>query len=203
MSSPNIRTKRKVTRALRAYGRRMDEWTKPIEYTSKLSIKAANRLLIGFMFDQNDVAEYAWDKSEFLCESIGEPLWENIANMELRRLRGLLRYGYGGYAYHRYYKKYAVKLKEAATHLLEEYRGDPRKIWNATRNIDLVKKRLDNVPLIGPALANFAILTLARNYGLLGGKNTLKELNVKPDIQVTRVFRRSGLVSSPSTFKEI
>lgn len=114
--------------------------------------------------------------------------------MDPRSLRGFLRYGYGGKAFHRHHRTFARLLPQAAEYLLTTYGGDPRRIWRNQRNIDEVKRRLDAIPGIGPALANMTVLILAREYGLLGGKKARAQLDVKPDIHVLRVFRRTGLV---------
>jgi endonuclease III len=47
-----------------------------------------------------------------------------------------------------------------------------------------------------------AVLLLARNYGLLGGKKSLSQLDVKPDIHVMRVFRRCGFIAESSKPKD-
>ncbi len=123
--------------------------------------------------------------------------------MEPSRLRGFLRYGSGGKAFHRHYKTFARLLPQAATHLLDIYDGDPRLIWRNQRDVEEVRRRLDAIPAVGPALARMAVLILARNYGLLGGKRARQQLDVKPDVQVTRVFRRSGLVQLGATDDDV
>lgn len=185
----------------------MDD-VKPASKTTKFHPTAANAFLLSVMLDRSVLAERAWEAGEWICEALGDPknprfLWENLANMEKKSLTGFLRYGYGGKPFHRYYKTFARLIPEAANHLLEKYDGDPRRIWNNQRNIKTVKTRLDAIPTIGPALANMAVLILARKYGLVGGKRSLRDLDVKPDVQVKRVFRRTGLVSQKATNDEV
>ena len=91
-------------------------------------------------------------------------------------MRGFLRYGYGGYAFHRHYKTLSRQIPEAANHILANYDGDPRKIRNNQRDIFFVRQRLDAIPGIGPALSRMAVLILARDMGLLGGKKAKKQL---------------------------
>jgi endonuclease III len=151
------------------------------------------------MFDRSVKADRAWEAARWINDSLGDPaevqsLWSALSNMENKRLEGFLRYGYGGYAFHRHYKTFARQLPQAARLLLEKYEGDPRKIWNNKRDIAEVRKHLEEIPGIGPALSRMAVLILARNYGLLGGKAALSQLDIKPDTHVMRVFKRCGFI---------
>ncbi|HCF61631.1 MAG TPA: hypothetical protein DFS52_26995 [Myxococcales bacterium] len=179
----------------------MDDWVKPVDFTAKMRLGTANEFLLGVMLDRAILADKAWDSAEWICDSLGEPdaFWSNLVKMDRKALKGFMRYGYGGKSFHRYYKTFAELLPLAAEHILENYEGDPRRIWNSKRDVKAVRDELDAVPGIGQALANMAVLILARNYGLLGGKEALKELDIKPDIQVRRVFERSGLVIRPAS----
>lgn len=196
---PNIRTKRKVAQALKRYARSMGNWVKPSSKVRKLSPTAANSFLLGVMFDRSIPYEKAWESGEWINDSFGDAkdssiLWKNLVAIEKKRLRGFLRYGFAGKAFHRHYKTFAKQLPEAAAIIIEKYSGDPRKIWNSRRNVLHVRDSLEELPGIGPALSRMAVLILARNYGLLGGKGALPHLDIKPDIHVMRVFHRAGLI---------
>ena len=92
------------------------------------------------MLDCNIPFQRAADGGEWIADMLGDDtdvtvLWKTLRDMETRRLVGFLRYGYGGQAIHRHYKTFARTLPQAAEHILENYDGDPRKIWtdnNAT-----------------------------------------------------------------------
>ena len=208
MSTPNVRTKRNVAKALRRHTRSTQAWVRWNKITSKMRAYDANAFLMGVMLDRGGLAERAWDAAEHFCSSVGDTddvssLWSEILAMDRPRLRGYLRYGYGGKAFHRFYKTFAKLLPQAAEHLLENYGGDPRQIWNNQRDIAKVKQRLDDIPAIGPGLANMAVLILARQHGLLGGKTARRQLDPKPDIQVRRVFTRTGLIPKGATDEAI
>jgi endonuclease III len=169
---------------------------------------SANTFLLGVMLDHSGNAERAWEAAEWICSAVGDSddvarLWRNLKDMDPPRLRGFLRYGYGGDAFHRFYKTFARLLPEAAEHLLENYEGDPRRIWNNQRDVGKVSLPLDEIPGIGPALAKMAVLILAREHGLLGGKKACRQLDVKPDVQVRRVFQRTGLIQEGATDAEL
>ncbi len=199
MAEVSIRVQRRVVKALRGYARSLAEWARWTDKTSRMRPDSANAFLLGVMFDRSIPWERAWDAGEWICEAVGDPedvtaMWRALAGMEPSRLRGFLRYGYGGQAFHRHYKTFARLLPQAAEHLLTRYRGDPRRIWNNQREVDQVRRRLDLIPTIGPGLARMAVLILARDHGLLGGKKARPHLDVKPDIHVRRVFQRAGLI---------
>jgi endonuclease-3 len=135
---------------------------------------------------------------------LGEPenpsaLWKRLVEIDKKQLRGFLRYGYGGKAFHRYYKTFADQLPKAAEHILKKYNGDPRKIWNSRRDVSGVREALEDIRGIGQALSRMAVLILARNYGLLGGKSALPKLDIKTDAQLMRVFKRLGLIAPRGT----
>ena len=197
------KAQRNVAAALRKHSRSMENWVRFRGSAARLRPRTANAFLLGVMLDRSVLFQRAWDSAEWIVDAVGDVadpavLWRNLQDMERRRLLGFMRYGYGGKAFHRHYKTFARTLPMAAEHLLKHYDGDPRKIWNGQTDVDLVRQRLDAIPNIGPGLANMAVMNLVRNKGLLGGKKARRRLDVKPDIHVNRVFRRTGIVASKS-----
>lgn len=207
MYRPNIRTKRKVAHALRLQTRSM-EWGQWRAGTTKFRASAANEFLLGVMFDFGGRAKFAWEKASHLCRRLAgngdvTRLWQRLSSMDGRRLRGLLHHGYGGKAYHRYHTVLARRLPTAAGQILSEYDGDPRRIWNGKRDVIVVRRRLDAIAGIGPQLARMAVLILARDYGLLGGRRARRFLEPKVDVHVRRVFRRCGLVEPRCSDRDV
>lgn len=207
MQTTNIRTKQKVVASLKAYAWTMEEWVFPINRAKKLRPSAANSFLLGVMFDRNIDADKAWEAGEWINDSLGDlnnpsTLWKALVTIDKKQLIGFLRYGYGGRAFHRYYRTFANQLPKAAEHILQKYNGDPRKIWNAKRNVSMVREALEDIPGIGQALSRMAVLILARNYGLLGGKSALPQLDIKTDVQLMRVFRRTGLIPRRASIED-
>ena len=206
MRQPNVRTRRKVVGALTKYAKKLD-WARPTQKSKIFSGFAANSFLLGVMLDRNVVAQRAWDAGKWINKSLGRrknvaAVWENLQSMEPRRLEGFMRYGYRGRAFHRHYKRMASALRGCAGTILNKYKGDPRKIWNVQRNVGKVVDDLQQLSGIGPALSRMAVLILVRDHGLLGGKKALKDLDIKPDIHVMRVFKRAGLIEKNGSKKD-
>lgn len=188
-----------VRKAFLAHARTMDDWVKPIKNKRRFRASAANAFILGVMFDRSIKADRAWEAAEWINDSLGDPeditiLWEELKKLPDQNLSGFLRYGYGGKSFHRHYKTFAKQLPKVAEIILEDYDGDPRKIWNNQRDVSEVRNRFEKLPGIGPALSRMAVLILARNYGMLGGVEALSQLDIKPDRHVIRVFTRSGLI---------
>lgn len=196
-----------VASALLTYGRKLGAYVRPTTTRRRLSGSVANTFILGVLLDRSVTAAWAWQAAEHIESLLGNPtspatMWVRLARMERHRLTGFLRYGYGGKAFHRHYKTYARQLPMAAAHVLEHYEGDPRRLWNNTRDVVKVRDRMDALPGVGMALARMAVLMLARDYGVLGGHAALPHLDVKPDIHVMRVFRRCGLIGRRGTRNE-
>ena len=192
---------KKIVKKLKKYAKGMGNWVKPVDSPRRLKRFEANAFIIGVLLDQTIVAERAWSSGKWIAESLaseedGSGLWENIEKMNERRMVGFMRYGRDGFAFHTYPAKMAGYLQGCAKVINREYQGDPRNIWNWQRSIGVVRQRLEKLPGIGSALSRMAVLILVRKYGLLGGLDSLAELDVKPDVHVMRVFRRTGLISA-------
>ena len=196
---------KRIAKALRKYGDSLGDWVKPIENRRNFSLQRANSFLVGVLFDQQTKARRAWDAAEWITDSIGDKesnFWSSVSLLDDRKLTGFMRYGWGGNAFHRYPDRMAEYLKGCAAIIDEKYKGDPRKISRNERSISKARDRLEKLPGIGPALSRMAVLILVRNYGLIGGKDALAKLGVKPDNLLKRVFKRAGLVPRNPSFDD-
>ena len=194
----NVDPRRLIVKALIGHVKELKE-LEPISAKRKFSGVRANAFMLGVIFDKSINAERAWAAGEWVNELLGDDedvsaLWRNLATIEKSRLNGFLRYGRAGFSFHRYYKTFAAQLPQAAKLILEKYEGDPRKMWNNQRDVVEVRNRFEEIPGIGIKLSRMAVLILARDYGLLGGKDALRYLDVAPDIHLMRTFKRTGLL---------
>ena len=74
--------------------------------------------------------------------------------------------------------------------------GDAGAIWDDESPSE-VQKRLENVHGIGPGIAHMAIRILRDDWGKFRGQES--EIDVKPDVHVTRVFKRTGLTPAANS----
>ncbi|MGJ0509181.1 MAG: endonuclease III domain-containing protein [Methylocystis sp.] len=119
-------------------------------------------------------------------------LWRWLSTIDSLKLVDALRHGNNGSVLVPYYNNYAKLLPATANILLEKYGGDPKNIWK-NGNISEVRRRLEELPGIGPKLSRMAMLILLRDHGIFG-KDALPGLDVAPDTHVICVFKRSGLI---------
>ena len=120
--------------------------------------------------------------------------------MNRNELHEFMKSGDGGKALHRYPGKMTDNLQRAAGLMLEEYDGDPRKIWQRKKkDVKEVKRRFKEFHGIGEQLASMAVMILVRDYGKLGGPKSFPCLVPKEDVHTKRVFRRAGLAKGKQT----
>ena len=189
---------RRIARALMQHAKSMD-WGTPVEGRRNFTLQKANAFFVGVLLDRQTNATRAWNAADWIVESIGDEnsgFWKSIAAIEKERLEGFMWYGWGGKAFHKLWRDMSKNLQRCAKLMEENYVGDPRRIWNGERCVSKVRDRFEEFPGIGPALSRMAVLMLVRDYGLLGGKDSLAMLDVKNDVLLKRVFERTGLVTS-------
>jgi endonuclease-3 len=150
--------------------------------------ESANAFLLGVLFTQGIPAERAWAGPYLLRERLGtldlRCLAENPAAVReaLRRPPML----------HRFKETVPRWISAAAERLLREYAGDAASMWPAGASVLDVTERLSAFSGIGRKKAVMAVEILTRHFRLdLSGREAGQ---VAYDVQVRRVFLRSGLV---------
>lgn len=170
---------------------------------TKFSLPAANALFVGIMLDQGQNADRAWEGGRHLVENHFKEgnFWESIYQSDVKELREICTSGFNGKSYAISFQtnKFPVWLKSAAKLMIDNYGGDPRKIWNVPADkVCLIYERFAEFDGIGDALAKMAQFILVRNHGVAGGKDNQHLMSVKPDMQVRRVLTRAGVSPTES-----
>ena len=147
-----------------------------------------NAFLIGVLFTQGIPAERAW-AGPYLLE-------RRLGHLDLVRLtseRSAVADAVGRKpALHRFKVTLAGWISDAAERLLECWDGDASTIWPAGAHVLEVSERLSAFRGIGRKKAAMAVEILIRHFGVaLAGSECG---TVAYDVQVRRVFLRSGLV---------
>lgn len=177
------------------------DWTtwesKPKRVTRR---KAANAFFIGVLFDQQQGADRAWEGGDHMVANHfrGENFWEEVARTPLSKVKRIMRYGFEGKAYFRFWNRFSKHLKDNAKLILDRYDGDVRKVWKnvSSRDVNDIYYRFLEFKGVGPALARMAQFILVRDCGMAGGEDSKRYMRVKPDRHVCRVTYRLGLVSN-------
>ena len=164
----------------------------------KFNRKEADAFFVGVMLDYQQHADRAWDGGKHIVNTHFQEgtFWECVASTPLKKVEEIVRFGFDGKVYHRFWPRVAKALKGAADLIATQYAGDVRNVWavRPSDDVDLIYERFKEFHGIGDALARMAQFILVRNYGVGGGREKQQSLHVKPDVHVTRVTRRLGLV---------
>ncbi len=184
-----------VASALLAYGRELElEGAAQVgdSFTGNpdadVLLRDANAFLLGVLFTQGISAERAWSGPYRLQERLGtlDPGYLSTHPAEVRaalQLHPML---------HRFKETLPRWIVSAAQRLVDEYGSDAACIWPPGAHVLEVTERLNSFQGIGRKKAVMATEILTRHFGVkLSGRECGQ---VAYDVQVRRVFLRSGLV---------
>lgn len=189
-------TRRDVARELLAYGRELEaagaaqvgaSFTGMPE-ADELLRRSPSAFLLGVLFTQGIPAERAWAGPYRLLERLGTLELSFLAShpeevrMAVQQPPML----------HRFKETIPRWIVSAADRIIDEYGGDAASIWPPGASVIEVTERLSGFDGIGRKKAVMAVEILARHFGVpLEGR---EHGQVAYDVQVRRVFLRSGLV---------
>lgn len=151
-----------------------------------------NALLLGMLFTQGIPAERAWAGPWELRARLG--------HLDLARIAAEPEAVHAAFCrppmLHRFKNTLPRWVVSAARRLLDEYGGDAARIWPPGSHVLDVTERLSAFDGIGRKKAVMAVQILTRHFGVpLEG---LECGQVAYDVQVRRVFLRSGLAEEDS-----
>ena len=157
-----------------------------------------NAFLIGVLFTQGIPAERAWSGPWALRQRLGHLRLERLASEPEELLRAFQTPP----MLHRFKNTIPRWISSAAERLIAEYGGDAAEIWRPGSHVLEVTERLSAFDGIGRKKAVMAVQILVRHFGVaLAG---IECGQVAYDVQVRRVFLRSGLADedSPSAIEQ-
>lgn len=155
-------------------------------------LRDPNAFLLAVLFTQGIPAERAWAGPMRLAERLGTLDLEYLAAHEAA-VREAVQ---APPMLHRFKETLPRWISRAAEKLLSEYGGDASAIWPAGSSVVEVTERLTAFDGIGRKKAVMAVEILRRHFGveLTGAEHG----QVAYDVQVRRVFLRSGLAETDS-----
>lgn len=121
-------------------------------------------LLIGMLLDQQFPMERAFLAPYLLRERLGGRLdVKTIAGLDDAKVDALFA---GPPALHRYPSSMGRRARDLCAHVMEEYAGEPARIWTeATDGVDLLK-RLEALPGYGKAKSRIYVGIVGKRLGL-------------------------------------
>ena len=163
---------------------------------AKLISKDPNAFLFAAIFDRGIWAEDAWERPYQLKKRLGHLDIEKIAKMpqdELALEIGPHKYGKGE-SLHRYYNVISKSIILASELLLKKYEGNAANIWPNSANAEDVASKLLEFHGIGQKISNMLLIFLIKYYGVR--LSNLGKIDIAVDINVARVFLRTGLITA-------
>jgi len=190
--------RRDVERELIAYGRELaDAGAAQVggSFTGRadadaLLQRSANAFLIGVLFTQGIPAERAWAGPFLLEQRLGTLDLAWIAEHPEAVREAIQR----APMLHRFKETLPRWVVAAAQRVIAEYGGDASRIWPEGAHVLDVTERLSAFSGIGRKKSVMAVEILTRHFGV--GLVGREYGQVAYDIQVRRVFLRTGLVES-------
>ena len=190
---------RVVVERLKEFGatRGSSDWSALDCETERLVRTNAFAFLIAVAFDRGMPWQKAWripveiDKAGCLdparLASMSEPdLIKLVDGLAIRP-----RYGA---------RQGARTLSDAARLVCERFGGDASAIWNGASPAE-VEKTLQEIHGLGTGIASMATRILHDDFGCFRGQE--RQIDVKPDVHLVRVFRRVGFVEGDSANEAI
>lgn len=188
------RNKEKIIKKLLNYPYKEVEFTKnPKADDLLLNLKEyPHAFVLACIMDRGIKAERAWIIPYKISKEIGDFNFLKLSSLDLKWFEKIFEEK----KLHRYKKKMAGYFHKAIQRIKKEYNGDASKIWENNPTSCVVVNRFLEFDGVGRKIATMATNILARDF-----KIKMKDrycIDVSPDVQVKKVFKRLGFISKES-----
>ena len=190
---------RVVVEGLKEFGKKRagSDWSELDEDTQRLIRGSPFAFLLAVAFDRNMPWEKAWripteiDRQGCLDPALLAAKDETELVGLVKRLAVQPRWGAA---------EGARTLSDAAKLVQERFGGDAGAIWRDASPAE-VEKTLQEIHGIGAGIASMATRILRDDFGCFSGQE--RQIDVKPDVHLVRVFRRLGIIDDDSANEAI
>lgn len=100
----------------------------------------------------------------------------------------------------RYINEAIKRYKTNTSHILENYKGDPREIFNLSKSAKEAELRLKKFRGFGPKIGNFFIRSMINSFGY--NFSDLAEITQPVDVHDIRITYLLGLINSPDISRQ-
>jgi len=144
--------------------------------------------------DRGTRAEVIWTIPYYLQKEIGELKPAFFVNKDINEIKKIIQ---KLPIKPRYVNDAPRTIKELSEIVVNEFDGDASKIWK-NKSAEEVKTTFQRVHGVGPGISSMIVLLLERCFGIHFNDLDHRNMNVKPDVHVIRVFGRLGFISQPN-----
>ena len=185
----------KVVKALIEYRNRLKSqkfggtWTGD-EVADKFLRDNPFAFLMAASIDRGAVAEGIWKIPHFLFQTLSHLDPRIIVNYDVKEIENLLR---SLDKKPRFPKQAATTILSLATMVVSQFNGNAENIWKK-REPGAVLHTLIKIWGVGPGIAHMIVRILVDEFDYDPGPSGFRQINVKADVQLKKVFYRTGLV---------
>jgi len=143
------------------------------------------------VLDRGTKAELIWTIPYYIKKQVGELnpyFFDNASIEDIKRIFSKLP------KKPRYINDAPYTVKGLAEIIVNEYNGQTQKLWE-NRSSKAVKATFERIYGVGPGIASMIILLLERWFKVYFEDIDHRNMDVKPDVHVIRVFQRLGFIS--------
>lgn len=152
---------------------------------------------IGCIMDRGIKAEKAWKIPYKLKEILGSIKMNDLNKLSFREILQIFDQN----SLHRYKKIMSEVLFKAIKKLIKDFDGDPSNIWSNTTDSNIVVKRFKEFYGVGNKISTMAVNILYRDFKIKF--DDLRGIDISPDSQVLKVFKRIGLIEDQENTYEV
>jgi uncharacterized HhH-GPD family protein len=163
----------------------------PDPAANSLILQSPFAFLLGVVFDQGIVAEKAWAAPFQLRSRLGFLDPAKLAATDVATISSAIA---TRPALHRYTTNMARYVHLTAVRVVGQYGGDASAIWSQTSSVRELESRLREFTGIGQKKAAMAVAILTKIFKV--PLPDVEQIDVAYDVQVRRVFGRTGLARS-------
>jgi endonuclease-3 len=145
--------------------------------------------LMAASIDRGARAESVWEIPHILKEKLGHLDPKVLSQFSIDQMETILRLLAKKPRYPRQAAQTIISLSKLVT---DEFLGDASSIW-CGKQPRQVTQTLEKIWGVGPGIAHMIVRILVDEYNYDPGREGLRQIDVKPDVQVRRVFYRSGI----------
>ncbi|MDH5439888.1 MAG: hypothetical protein OEZ48_14200 [Candidatus Bathyarchaeota archaeon] len=143
------------------------------------------------VLDRGTKSEIIWTVPYYLQKRMGTLDPGFLVNMPTEDLESIFR---SLPAKPRYITDAPRTVKELSRIVVREHSGDVSEIWR-NRTASYVKATFQRIYGVGPGIASMIVLLLEKCFRIYFTDVDHRNMNVKPDVHIVRVFRRLGFIS--------
>ena len=145
--------------------------------------------LMAASIDRGALAESLWEIPHTLKKKLGHLDPKVLSQFTIDQMETLLR-SLGKKP--RYPRQAAQTIISLSKLVIDEFQEDVSSIWHGKQPLQ-VTQTLEKIWGVGPGIAHMVVRILVDEYNYDPGKEGLRQIDVKPDVQVRRVFYRTGI----------